>query len=438
ISHSSRLDDVNGTKDSDENWALLDNLHDQFKSLNLEGLEIMPLVDKNISAGNDWEKHLNLWLNECHVAIILFTDRALNESDWVKKEATILLNRYENESDFLLIPVFFQGETKPENLSTDSWKAVDVLKANPLRECPKDAADIIEKTIQAEKFKHLTDKLRNTDIPTPFQHIAKDIQQYLVNPDVEAALKLAYDDLDHPDKPPANDLDQNFAQKLTRFLLISPSDCTDKLDKLAAESTNPILIAPLRQLYSAVRGLWIDTGGEYCFSTGPIKKHLLAVNGDHLNEPSKLHQNETNERKKYFTLDCYIKRKWQKDKKGIFVPEEFGISADKLEESILKQIGYDDPDDKEFAVKTVKAKEFIIVYLKTESEDVSNLDTDQIVDYQELFQKYSNLVLLVHCSVPYDQFQSGGGIELIDPPTNTKIEQLELNRVKNLHHTLNS
>jgi hypothetical protein len=431
ISHSSRLDDSNdGARDNNENWALLDSLHDQFKAQNSCGVEIIPLVDKNISAGADWQKHLTPWLNECHVAIILFTDRALNDSAWVKKEATVLLNRYENEKDFLLVPVFFQGETEPKDLCTESWKAIDILKANPIRNCPKRAQDIIDRIISTEKFKQLADKLLSTDIPTPFLHIARDLQQYLAIAGVEAALKLAYEDLDHPDKMPDNNLDKNFAQKLTRFLLRSPQRCTEKLKLLTRETDNTSAREVFRDFYSAIRAIWIDTGSEADLSKCAKNNNILAINGNYLNEPSAIYIDNKNVRTQYFTVDCYIKRRWQKDRKGIFITTHIRNNSRAIENEIFNEVckgGKTIAEQK--MVDEILGFDYIVVYLKVEKPSEIGISSDDIVEYQNLLTRYPNLVFIMEANEHTALTARSKNIQLIEPQTNTETEENEFDQV---------
>jgi hypothetical protein len=446
ISHSSRLDDSNdGARDNNENWALLDSLHDQFKAQNSCGVEIIPLVDKNISAGADWQKHLTLWLNECHVAIILFTDRALNDSAWVKKEATILLNRYEfvneneneNEKDFLLVPVFFEGENEPEDLCTESWKAIDILKANPIRNCPKRAQDIIERIISTEKFKQLADKLLSTDIPTPFLHIARDLQQYLVIPEVEAALKLAYEDLDHPDKMPDNNLDQNFAQKLTRFLLRSPQRCTEKLKLLTRETDNTSAREVLRDFYSAIRAIWIDTGSEADLSKCAKNNNILAINGNYLNEPSAIYKDNKNVRTQYFTIDCYIKRRWQKDRKGIFITTHSSNNARAIKEEIFNEVSNGNKNiTEQEVVDEIRGFEYIVVYLKVEKPDETGISPEDIDEYQNLSIRFPNLVFILEKTGQTALTARSTKIQLIEPQTNIDTEKMAFNQVSFLDRAL--
>ena len=75
------------------------------------------LVDKDrLQPSDDWNHRLNLWLQECHAAIILFSKRAIENSGWVAKEATILSWRADLNPDFKLFLVMLQGETMADDL----------------------------------------------------------------------------------------------------------------------------------------------------------------------------------------------------------------------------------------------------------------------------------------------------------------------------------
>ncbi|MHC4222077.1 MAG: hypothetical protein ACYST9_06615, partial [Planctomycetota bacterium] len=72
ISHSSRLDDVpNKWTSLDCNWKLLEDTCTAIKHKYGDRVDV--LVDRDgLVPGEDWNHQLNLWLSECHVAIIIF------------------------------------------------------------------------------------------------------------------------------------------------------------------------------------------------------------------------------------------------------------------------------------------------------------------------------------------------------------------------------
>jgi len=126
VSHSSRLDDVEHKHTREEhNWRLLD---DTCQAIRLKyGNRVEVLVDKDgLVPGDDWNHQLNLWLAACHVAIILFSRRAIEKSDWVAKEAAILSWRAELDEDFTLIPVMLDGQSTPEDLAKEFFGVLKI------------------------------------------------------------------------------------------------------------------------------------------------------------------------------------------------------------------------------------------------------------------------------------------------------------------------
>ena len=59
--------------------------------------------------GADWYKSIDQWMLEANAAVILFSKAALFDSDWIKKEASILAWRKNLDPDFVLIPVLLDG-----------------------------------------------------------------------------------------------------------------------------------------------------------------------------------------------------------------------------------------------------------------------------------------------------------------------------------------
>jgi len=100
ISHSARQDP-----------DALDYLKKISTTLKASGFDV--LVDQErLKPGQQWRSYLDLWMAHCHAAVILLSKKALRESKWVLKEATILRWRESLEAlngrktGFQLIPVF--------------------------------------------------------------------------------------------------------------------------------------------------------------------------------------------------------------------------------------------------------------------------------------------------------------------------------------------
>jgi len=78
----------------------------------LEGMGYVVLLDQqDITTGSRWRERIHAFLADCHAAVILFSRRALDESDWVFKEATVLAWRAAIDPGFTLVPVLLPGVT---------------------------------------------------------------------------------------------------------------------------------------------------------------------------------------------------------------------------------------------------------------------------------------------------------------------------------------
>ncbi|MGZ6613103.1 MAG: toll/interleukin-1 receptor domain-containing protein [Solirubrobacteraceae bacterium] len=76
-------------------------------------------VDIDLYAGGDWNLELNVWMAECHAAVVLLTPSALDRP-WVLKEVTTLVWRASLDAEFTVLPVWFDGVDE------------DSVKASPL------------------------------------------------------------------------------------------------------------------------------------------------------------------------------------------------------------------------------------------------------------------------------------------------------------------
>jgi len=99
ISHSSK----NETYAS----AIRDAVETKLKEL---GYDV--LLDRSrLDPGDRWRAKLHRWLGACDGAVLLFGPAAL-QSDWVRKEATILTWRREFETQIRIVPALFGGVAK--------------------------------------------------------------------------------------------------------------------------------------------------------------------------------------------------------------------------------------------------------------------------------------------------------------------------------------
>jgi hypothetical protein len=94
------------------------------------------LDEEGIRAGNLWRPKLYRWLAECGGAVLLLTQQAL-ASDWVRKEATILLWRHALGARVIVIPLLI-GTTR-QDVET-ALPAIEIFEHQYLQIA--DAADV--------------------------------------------------------------------------------------------------------------------------------------------------------------------------------------------------------------------------------------------------------------------------------------------------------
>jgi len=221
ISHSSRLDHPEISNDPAQN-PNLKLLLEVIAAINQEyGSKVEILVDKDLQGlpvGQDLEKRLNEWLAECHVAFILFSKNALENSNWVKKEAAILSWRRELDKDFKLIPICIEGQTTPDDLDTGIFATLHIGKSQGIR----NAANGLDIMTALRDSKALEAQLWQT----PFDKLEQVITTLLESNATANTLEIAWQELNVNEKPdfyPAKG--DKFAHALTRYLFRNGKDC---------------------------------------------------------------------------------------------------------------------------------------------------------------------------------------------------------------------
>ncbi|MEW8627233.1 MAG: TIR domain-containing protein [Candidatus Thiodiazotropha sp.] len=418
ISHSSRLDDVAGAQDTDENWQLLREICNTLKAQQFD-VETEILVDQFIGSGKDWEKHLNLWLAECNAAIILYSKRALQQSDWVKKEAAILYWRWHVEKDFPLLPVFFDDETNIEDSAESFWKTIGMQTVNSVT-CSRDAQQIISEIKKQQNFQQLLDRLKRQEtIETPFSEIADELKIHLADERIFTDLQAAWGDLVHPDKPtrPVVVI-EDLVDNLIRFLLLSSSGCMEKFYDFATLVKRRETRERMQEVHGAVRAIWVNPGAASQLPAVKNGDAILALNGLHLNSQGSIGPDLTGN----FTVDRYIKRIWHNDAKGLLVPLTDQTRLEDIELEIWKQCGIYNPRSKpERLRKYVQRKEYVVIYLPVKDPATGLPDAERAREIISLRQYYPKLRIVIGSG---EQPLEAGFPDIIpiEPSLDTEIE----------------
>jgi len=303
VSHSSRLDDVDQDQlDDDHNWNLLSETCEGLKQLYGDKIEILVDQDEEgLYPSCDWEERLNEWLAECHEAVILFSKRACETSDWVKKEAAILSWRREIGKNLRLIPILLEGQVEISDLEEDIWSILQIQKS----ECRKatTSADIVQCIEQALGS---PDTLSNTFPQTPFEKLAGHISAILSKEASDKNLESIWEDLAESDDKPAwhPNRGEKFAFALTRLMLRDSKECIANCAKVIEQIEPYPEQDRAKELLKIVRALWVDVKAAALFPSSYKQHGILAMSGRYLLHADKYLNTE------HYTIDRYKERAW--------------------------------------------------------------------------------------------------------------------------------
>ncbi len=178
ISHSSK----NETYAS----AIRDAVETKLKEL---GYDV--LLDRSrLDPGDRWRAKLHRWLGACDGAVLLFGPAAL-QSDWVRKEATILTWRREFETQIRIVPALFGGVAKS---ALDEYGLGPLeLKEDQIAEVDEGAGSEKERArLLAERIARGFDGLTPLVAETPMSRWVEDIADLIRDTE---AIERAFDEL---------------------------------------------------------------------------------------------------------------------------------------------------------------------------------------------------------------------------------------------------
>ncbi|MCI0667911.1 MAG: toll/interleukin-1 receptor domain-containing protein, partial [Methylococcaceae bacterium] len=385
--HSSRLDDIDHNHaDDDHNWLLLGATCRAIRGHYKDKVDV--LVDRDgLIPGEDWNHQLNVWLAECHVAIILFSRRAIEKSNWVAKEAAILSWRRELDSKFILIPVLLDGETSPEDLAKDFFGTLKIDTSQCIRNAA--AKDILAGLIQ---------KLNPEDInvwETPLELIQGSFAHLLAGDTTEAVLEKILGDLNikigcefHSDKK------QHYAYLLIRHLFFQGVDHFDCFNRAIDRLIPGPPKEKVEELFRQIRSLWVDPGAAGAIPSALAHNRPLALNGKFLT----LAQPDL--KTDHYTLDRYIERAWSGSTAYLLISVDDTMNIDQVKMNIrsrffntlkcptgISEEKMDRKIDQNFRV--------IVLFVQSPNADSGFFDPRLIVELQRLHGIYKKLIIIL-------------------------------------------
>lgn len=199
-----------------------------------------------IKGADDWYERIDMMLAECRAAIILFSERALTQSQWVLKEATILSHRMARDKGFRVLPVLMPGATE-SRLTQGAWEP---LRYSCVQYQRKNDGDIDDLVARARAAIDPTLATR-----TPLDELATAIAASLEHAPITGLQSACDALLERADWIGAPSVRQGFSMALARRLLRTRTvtDAVTILDAVPGLSPEAA-----SAIYNIVSALWVD------------------------------------------------------------------------------------------------------------------------------------------------------------------------------------
>ncbi len=415
ISHSSRLDDVDhGLTSDNHNWELLKDTCTALKDEYGDNVEVLVDFD-GLTPGEDWNRQLNLWLSECQAALIIFSDRAINKSDWVAKEVSILSWRADLDSNMTLIPVTLKDQSNPEQLAEDFLGTLRIDTQQCIRDA-KTANDIVKGF--KEKFDPETLAAQCPD--TPFEILQAGIAERLTDDTTLASIKASLTLLGCPVPNLANHDKVKYAALLAReFLSPGPNQNCFNVFQLGLDSLMPEpTLGNASYLYKMIRSLWVNANAAAHLPNSQQHRYPLLMTGDLVD-----HSDEELGTVCY-TLQRTIERAWQSSAlyKIVLVTDSLDEETLKIRirESFFKVV----PPSmtSELLDRTINNNPTrLILFIKSTEDNGGLPDSRKIKTIQALFNTYKNLIIIFSILSPTTEIST---LKLVSPTYDFQDEQL--------------
>ncbi|MEJ1379017.1 MAG: toll/interleukin-1 receptor domain-containing protein [Candidatus Sedimenticola sp. (ex Thyasira tokunagai)] len=428
ISHSSRLDDCEqDQQDPDHNWALLRDTCEKLKEKYADQIEVLVDQDPNLlHPGSDWDRNINLWLTECHVAVILFSQPALKQSMWVQKEACILSHRKSLHPDFTIIPLFIEGQSSPEDLTQDIWSIlhIDANQAPTIRTAA-DIVDAVATNLQA------AGGIESYCIHTPYDRLVHSISKLLAEGTDELNLEQVLESLDGIEKISKTrdltyDAKMRFSKQLARYLIRTPEESLENFSTILNRLTPKPYEERAYELLRAIRSLWVDASAAGGIRYTEKGSGIFAINGWMITEDddtSPLTDEDPHPRG--FTIQRYLERAWPADyhSKLAIVTSRSDVDdiLQEMRNSFVKGKALSD-ERKNKRLKKIKHPMVVLIDC---SEDGLGRETHQLMDeiIQPIKADFPNVTFALYTGAQLPDALDDRVIRLTPPIENDELEE---------------
>ncbi|MEN8180102.1 MAG: toll/interleukin-1 receptor domain-containing protein [Pseudomonadota bacterium] len=380
------------------------------------------LVDKSgdIYPSDDWEQRLDEWLAECHAAVILVSEAAL-ESWWVQKEATILKWRWRLDPNFKHLLIVLLDDLQEDVFQQDRFKILNLPQIQFLTGHNDDSAQIvaaIEKQLE---------KIEPAD--TAFDEMREAISDSLsdVKPKTmkRVCQKLQVDKrLGETPKWSGSDNTPQ-AAALARLILRKNESSLQTFNDVLNAIKPPIPADSAHWLYKTVFPLWVREEAAVLLPLSLIDEagssRRIAINGKKLFP---------------FTAESFVRRAYPLDDDWVLIPiDSTKTQADAIAEEVRSYFrehitgdfnASESDTDKE--IRTFPSPIYILL--------AENVTDEYILDELQAFYPNAEFLLSVGAEMPADTAIPAKA-NPITPPLDIHLEERQNTQMKRARNLLN-
>jgi hypothetical protein len=140
-----------------------------------------------LRAGENWRSAIHVALNHCRAAIVLLSPAALNDSDWVDTEITVLASRKQAIPRFVFLPILIAGAKADWLAKHEKWN--DTLALSSLQAVEWTDTTTLPATVSAELERLVANLPGDGPLERLEDKLALELKK-LVGPTVEAAAEV--------------------------------------------------------------------------------------------------------------------------------------------------------------------------------------------------------------------------------------------------------
>ncbi len=387
ISHSSRLrDDEASDPLAQANWQLLQDTCGELSKVYGDKIEV--LVDyQELHPGDEWERRLHVMLADGDAALILFTRRALKESDWVKIETTILVHRRLLDPEFQLFSVTLPGQTTPADLEHGGFRELHLARWQVVPNAA--SAEEIVRAIQPTLGDPATlPGKRQTAFQRKLVHLAQILEA--------AGRDTLVDRWDAlcpgtPPRPTHLHPAQRYAWAIAEFLLSEGDQALARARQVLRREPAVLRGQPAEDLLKCLNALWVEAAAAALLREPDAG--CLALNGFLVAREDREHNDRP-----YYTLNRYCKRAWPESREVRLIPLARRVeSASEIKDQIRDkyQGGRRFPLSDDELGRRLAEDGQVIVFLAATLWPEGTIDQRLVGELQNLKARYRPLVFVV-------------------------------------------